>query len=317
MVLRAVLVLLSSAGLCAAATPAAAAPGGCRQVESGACIRWHQSDIAFTVYAPGEPVPRKQSQLEGITNAQFEAEALATTAAWQAVECTTCMVPGQGGCVATACAANPLGPSFRYEGLTSTSHLASDCLVTPKPAACPQAAAGSAQIALIREADQWPLGAKVISGNVQTFDGKTGRLVDADVLVRDNGYVLCTQVCTEQQYPLRGVLLQEVGHMLGVGFSEQTLSYLAADFQRKGEAPPTMTEAQGLQACEIYRTSLDPVDCTVSTAPEMESSDGCSASRTGAASVAAFGLLGLLLAGMALLRRRVVANARDSQRPSF
>ena len=306
-----------TAVLAVAVWPLPATALTCRKTPTGACIRWYESTIHWTTYVPAAAAVGTAS---GVTDAAFVADAKAAVAAWQGQVCSLCSAPGLAGtCVAQACDPNPLGVTFVYGGAVDDSRLATDCKAlaadkaTYSAKGCPAAAAGSAQVALIRAGADWPLSANVVSGTVITSD-KAGRLIDADMLVRDNGSVFCTGKCTTEQYLLRSVMLQEVGHMLGVGFTDGSIAHLAANLKPSTGVAPTISSDQTEEACTLYRTSEIPDICGVPVADPVVV--GCDAGAQRTAVTAPFAVLALLataVMGFAAIRRRrrpVLADTR-------
>ncbi len=240
----------------------------------------------------------------------FEELAVAAFSAWSKVSCNLCMVLAADGqsCKPATCDPNPIGVEPLYKGRADQAQLASSC----GGVYCAAAAPGTAQVALIRQSAMWPLGQSVITAPILTVT-KKGHIVDADVLVYDDGKSFCLNNCQKHQYPLGGALVQEVGHFLGVGYADNTLSVLAANYNsRRTNLLPQLTADDASCMCQIYRSSSDPADCA---APVNRSEGECSAShrpvrpaQSGhAGAVVAFA--GALVAAFAARRRHSGANS--------
>ncbi|MSP91086.1 MAG: hypothetical protein EXR79_04670 [Myxococcales bacterium] len=247
----AALVLFAGFGLVATVRPAAAQTCECsRRTPEGHCYRWYDAEVPWSIWAPGETPT-------SIPNAAFEAAAQQAFAAWQSVTCTSCMAPTAAGCGPVPCPANPLGLAFRYDGFKAKATYAScvkDGKQTGPADKCPGTEKGSVQLALIRNEVDWPMGSKVVSAVIYTPLDR-GRLIDADLVVRDNGYVYCLDKCNDAQYSLGAVLLREVGHLLNVGKTDNALSILAANFKPGTQLVAALDTAAADCACEIYRTT--------------------------------------------------------------
>lgn len=277
----------------------------CKKAPSGVCQRWHQQQVPWSLYiGPGQGV---------LTDKAFEELAVAAFTSWSKVSCSLCMVLATDGqsCKPATCDPNPIGVEPIYKGRADQAQLATSC----GGVYCAAAAPGTAQVALIRESDMWPLGKSVITAPILTVT-KKGHIVDADVLVYDDGKSFCLDKCQKHQYPLGGALVQEVGHFLGVGYSEHTLSVLAANYNSsRTNLLPQLTPDDASCMCQIYRSSADPQDCA---APVNHSSSECSAAvrpvRAGAGSQSlAVAALTLVVGVVAGGRRRY--SGRNSSVP--
>lgn len=230
----------------------------CRRTEAGVCERWHQGSVTYRLYAPGESPG-------GVSNDQFRAEVEAAFATWQAVQCGTCSEATGNTCGPVPCDANPLGITFESAGFTSQPQLATQCLVPGAPSPCPGAAADTVTVALIRHDDEWPLDPAKVTQTVLTVKRQSGHVIDADILLRDTKHVFCIDDCGPGQYPLRAVLLREIGHLLGMGDSQDSEAVLAANFQPGTHVSSDLSEADRACVCQIYRTSQDLAECTTPT----------------------------------------------------
>lgn len=262
MALPAVLIALLLAGL---STPALADVCQCRRTAAGACERWRQPHIRYTIWAPAE-VP------DGITNDQLHAEVDAAFAQWQAVQCGTCSRTVGDQCAPVACDANPFGVDFEFDGFSAQATLATQCLAADAPSPCPGAAANTVQIAFIRNDADWPLANSKVTQTVLTVMHNSGTIIDADILLRDSKHAFCIDHCGVGQYPLRAVLLREIGHLLGLGDGDGTTAVMAANYQPGANVGAELSAPDIACACDIYRASADLADCsTPVTAPAIAS----------------------------------------------
>lgn len=286
------------------AAPALAQVCACKKTASGICQRWLKPEIPWSLYlGSGKGI---------ITDDALEKASVQAFAAWANVSCKLCMKPDAATetCKAVECDANPLGIVPKYMGRATEPMLASSC----NGVYCPAAAPGTSQIAIIRDAAQWPLSTGVITAPILTVT-KQGEIIDADVLFFDNGKSWCVDKCLPNQYPLGGALLQEVGHFLGVGFSQQTLSVLAANFSDNGtNLLPTLGIDDTQCVCQIYRAASSITQCEIKI---ERTSDSCTArpSQTtasqGPRGAPAHALTILAVALVALLWRRQRLSGRD------
>lgn len=260
------LVLAASAAVCLPPATAEAQVCSCKKTASGVCERWHQTSFDWALYLGKGKGLLSDDEAEHAATAAFDA--------WASVQCSLCMQldPAQQACTAVKCPANPVGLKPNYTGRSALPHLGTAC----GGVYCPEAAPGTAQIAFIRDPAEWPLPQGVVSAPILAVT-KSGDIVDADVLIFDNGKSFCGADCKANQYPIGGALLQEVGHFLGVGYSENTLSVLAANYNAKSASlVPTLTATDSDCVCSIYRTSNQKADCsTAATADDT----GCGAAR--------------------------------------
>ncbi|MBM4343183.1 MAG: hypothetical protein FJ100_07365 [Deltaproteobacteria bacterium] len=285
-----------------APTAALAQVCACKKSPSGACQRWHQDQVPWSLYVgPGKGT---------LSDNSFEQLAVAAFGVWSKVSCDLCMVlaPDGQSCKSAACDPNPIGVVPIYAGRAAEPRLASSC----GGVYCDAAAPGSAQVALIRQSAQWPLGQSVITAPILTVT-KKGHIVDADVLVYDDGKSFCLDTCQKHQYPLGGALVQEVGHFLGVGYADHTLSVLAANYNsQRTNLLPALTQDDAKCMCQIYRSSADPADC----APPVErTATECSATSR-PARPAQSGLTGAVAALASALVAAFVRRGHHSGRNS-
>jgi MYXO-CTERM domain-containing protein len=292
-------VIVACLGLSVAA-PAQASICQCRRTEAGTCERWHPAKVTYSLYAPGESPG-------GITNDQFQAEVQAAFATWQAVQCDACSQAVGDACGPVPCAANPLGITFEFGGFTNQPELATQCLAPGSPSPCPGAAADTVTIALIRHDDEWPLDLGKVTQTVLTVQRKSGHVLDADILLRDTKHVFCLDSCGPGQYPLRAVLLREIGHLLGMGDSEDAEAVLAANFQPGAHVSADLSVPDMACACQIYRSSQDLADCQTPTAAAPVTSGGCTSGPTPPAP--RWWLMLLAIPGLLLGRRYIGRRA--------
>lgn len=282
--------------------PAQAGVCACKQTAAGTCQRWHRSEIPWSLYfGPGQV---------GISDDVFELAAKEAFAAWSGIQCTACMEPNQAktGCEPVTCDPQPLGPKFVYLGRTSENQLGFSC----GGIYCPAGAPGSAQVGVIRDAADWPVSKSVVSALITTTKG--GKIIDADIVLFDNNHSFCVNDCKESQYGLMGVLMQEVSHFLGIGYAENTLSNLAANWKTSALVVPTIDQDDVNCACNIYRTSDDLAECTTPTVAPPDDA-GCQAGPLRPDGGSPWPLAGLALALCALLgvrwRQRSGTNSAE------
>lgn len=285
----------AGAAMLLAPAPAVAQTCPCKPTQAGSCQRWHANEIPWSTYLGDGK--------KSITDVDFERAATAAFDAWATVTCDVCMKPDAKtkGCRPEACPPNPVGLRPIYQGKSAVPKLATAC----GGVYCADAGPGTAQLALIRDPAQWPLSAKVVTAPVLTIN-KAGEIVDADVLFFDNGHIFCTDNCKEgSQYDLAGAVMQEVGHFLGVGYSANTISQLAANFNPGAKLNPRLGLQDTQCVCEIYRTADNAAECE----PKVAMDSGDCRAATGSRNMANQGNFGLVaLAGAMLsvlgLRRR-------------
>lgn len=283
--------VLVAVGLCLPA-PGLAAACACRQSAQGQCERWYQEEVPWSMYfGPGQAA---------IADATFELLAKNAFAAWQNVQCDLCAVPDAAGaaCEPAACARHPLGLRFAYAGRASAPTVGFSCGGTY----CDAAAPGSAQIAVIRDTDQWPASKLVVSAMITTTT-KSGKVLDTDIVLWDNGLAFCADTCKPGQYALAAVMIQEIKHFVGLGYAESTLSTLAGNLQPGGSQLPAVDASDAECACSIYATSAFAADCATPTvaAPEAEPAAACQADRN-PGQPRGWSLVWVLAAGVVALR---------------
>jgi hypothetical protein len=268
MITRATIVALAFAAWMAPVEAAAQSCECTRRTADGDCYRWYEAQVPWSIYAPAE-LPG------GIKNADFEANAKAAFAAWEGLQCSACMGPTAKGCGPVPCDANPLGPRFPFQGYAAKPTLA--CVFEGKQTApaseCPGSQKNTVQLAFIRNEAEWPMGSKIVSAVLFTTLQK-GKLQDADLVVRDNGHVFCLDKCNEAQYHLGGVLLREVGHLMGVGQSDNAVSILAANFKLGTVIQAQVPSGDAECVCQIYRTTPFKELCET---PHEPAPQGCMA----------------------------------------
>lgn len=276
----------------------------CLVTAGGNCQRWHQPEVPWTSYfGPAADLSATtQPAAKAVTNDQWEAAMIAAVAAWTQVKCDLCMEPDPSGkgCRSAACLPHPGPLQAPYLGKADKPTVASSC----GGVYCADAAPGTAQLAVVRRAQDWPLSTTVLTAPVLTVT-KKGVIVDADVLFYDNGKTFCEGTCASNQYPILGVMVQEVGHFLGVGFTPQTMQVLAANYNRKAALTATLSAEDTMCLCDIYATSDNTDDCTPE--PVLASSSSCSAAPVSGQGGDAVGWLAVLVGGFALaaLRRKL------------
>ena len=307
--LASVAVTLGAAvSLTAPTTASAASICPCLVTPGGNCQRWHQPEVPWTSYfgPAAQPGAATQPPSKSVPNDQWEAAMIAAMAAWTQVKCDLCMEPAPSGkgCTSAACAPHLPSVQAPYLGRAINPTLATSC----GGVYCADAAAGTAQLAVVRRAQDWPLSSTVLTAAVLSVT-KKGVIVDADVLFYDNAKTFCdgSGSCGTDQYPILGAMVQEVGHFLGVGYTPQTMQVLAANYNRKAALTATLSPEDTMCLCDIYATSDDPEECT----PEavLATSAGCSAAPKGGQGGDTLGWLAVVAGGFALamLRRRLSA----------
>lgn len=282
---------------------AQAAACACRQSPQGQCERWYQNEVPWSMYfGPGQAA---------IADAAFETLAKNTFGAWQNVQCSVCAVPNAGGtaCEPAACAPHPLGLTFAYAGRATAPTIGFSCGGTY----CDAAAPGTAQIAVIRDPAQWPASKLVVSAMITTTT-KSGKVLDTDIVLWDNGLAFCLDACKSGQYALSAVMMQEIKHFVGLGYAESTLSTVVGSGQVGGTQLLAVDATDAECACGIYATAARAADCATPTVaePEPAPTAACQAERRGGGS---WGWLALGLLALAAIARRYPRSGRNSPAP--
>lgn len=275
----------------------------CLVTPGGNCQRWHQPEVPWSSYfgAAAEVTTTTKPAVAPVSNEQWETAMIAAVGAWTQTKCDLCMEPDPSGkgCRSTGCAVHPAPIQAPYLGRSETPTLASSC----GGVYCADAAPGTAQLAVVRRAQDWPLSTTVLTAPVLTVT-KKGVIVDADVLFYDNGKTFCDGGCESNQYPILGAMVQEVGHFLGVGYTPQTLQVLAANYNRKAGLTATLSNEDTMCLCDIYARSDDAAECTPDP---VFATSSCSAAPQGGQGGDWLAWLAIVTGGLALaaLRRRV------------
>ncbi len=293
----------AAAGVAAPVEVQAAPMCPCLVTPGGNCQRWHQAQVPWTSHfgLPAEATAVTKPAVAAVSNDQWEAAMIAAMQAWTQTNCDLCMEPDPSGKGCRSAACQPHGGPLQapYLGKSETPTVATSC----GGVYCADAAPGSAQLAVVRRAQDWPLSSTVLTAPVLTVT-KKGVIVDADVLFYDNGKTFCVTGCESNQYPILGVMVQEVGHFLGVGFTPQTMQVLAANYNRKAALTATLSNEDTMCLCDIYAHSDDAAECTPD--PVLATSS-CSAAPQGGQGGDVLGWLAVLSGGLALaaVRRKL------------
>ncbi len=277
----------------------------CRRTEAGVCERWSQRTVPYTIYAPAETP-------DGITNDQLRAEVEAAFETWQSVQCATCSQAVGAQCEPVPCEPNPLGIRFEFAGFANKPTLATQCLMAGAPSPCPGMAADTVQVALIRNEADWQLDPTKVTQTILTVKQSSGRIIDADIVLKDSKHSFCLDKCGPGQYQLRAVLLREIGHLLGMGSSDDAEALLAADFKPGAHVSNELSAADMGCVCQIYRSSMDLADCQTPT-EAIPGAVGCQASQPASSGKSAW-WLGMVALGLLTLRR--YRNGRNSPVPT-
>ncbi len=278
----------------------------CRQSAAGSCERWHQNEVDWSLHFGAGAV--------NIPDGTFEYMAVRAFDAWQSVQCSVCpAVSSNGGaCVPSVCAPHSMGLAFRYLGRSNVETIGFSCGGTY----CSAAGPGTAQIAVVRDPAQWPVSQLVVSAMITTTS-KSGKVLDTDIVLRDDGVAFCTDACKDGQYALSAVMMQEVTHFVGLGFAQSSLSTLAKNASGAAAQTPVVDPSDAECACAMYATSEFLADCATPTTVkvvDMQSGSACGAGRAAGADSAwllAFGTL----AAFALLALRHSRKGTNSSAP--